>query len=247
MTRRHLAALALLGLALSLVAYVVGSAVLGRREAPPPLETAGHEPVRDGCLQEHGFNLCDQGTATLKSFWLQHRELLGEPLSGFDGHSQTFRYGRLSYAPEHPAGWEVELTNEGLQALLAQGLTPQPEAPLHPAVAAWLVPQTEVGHEATRIVGRVLSPALCDGTTRQCRQYTDKQLFLFAPDTTNVTEIHRAPLGLLGLYPDAETPQAQLEPDVVRWPLVPAGLLALLGLLLLTRRPRGVRTSPYTI
>ena len=103
------------------------------------------------------------------------------------------------------------------------------------------------GPPSARIVGRVLSPALCDQAQRQCRQYTDKQLFLFAPDTASALEVRRAPLGLTGLYPTAEAGESGPAPAIEPWPLVPASLLALLGLLLLVGQRCGVRPSPYTI
>lgn len=196
----------------------------------------GQEQPREGCLLENGFNVCDYGTATLKAAYLRHRDLLGEPLSGFDARCQLFRFNRLCFNPANPDGWQVEFANAGLQDLQVNGFTPQPGAELHPAVRDWLISQLEIGVDTTRLIGRVISPPVCDKATNRCRQWTDKALFLFPAEAVSASQVQRAPLGLSSVPRTAST-----EPTATKQlPLLVVGLALLVGLVLLlsARRPQ---------
>ena len=101
-------------LTLALLTLTAAAALLVRAFGPtnpteatatsPDRSPVGTEVPREGCLHENGLNVCAYGEANLRDAYLRHRELLGEPLTSFDSRGQTFRFGRLTYAPGNPPG-----------------------------------------------------------------------------------------------------------------------------------------------
>jgi hypothetical protein len=212
-----------------------GPDVALRPEAAP----VGQEQPRERCAYENGINVCDYGDATLKDVYLRYAEFLGEPVGGFDSRCQTFRFNKLCFNPANPPGWQIEFSNAGLADLQANGLVPLPGAELHPAVRDWLIGQVESGLDTRRVVGRIISPAICDKA--RCRQWTDKSLFVFAADATAASQVQRAPLGLWSV--PRPQPTQTTSPGLLL--LVGAGTLAAVGAVLLLIG-RGSR-QPVTI
>ncbi len=240
---RLLSVLLLLGAGTCLTIALLGPV---RAEPSPPPEAprialpSGTEVPREGCLFKNGFNVCDYGDATVKEAYLQFEALLGDPLSGFDARCQTFNGGRLCYTPGNPAAWRVQWDNLGAQDAVARGLTLQPNAEPHPALRDWLIGQMELGLDTTRVVGRILTPPVCDRTTRTCKQYTDKQVFLFPEDATWGVDVQRAPLGAWSLHLPNHTRPAPSASGPSPLLVGASALLALLGgVLLLGRRGSG--------
>jgi hypothetical protein len=85
----------LLGLAAGLVAWTL----LGSRTVPQVVDTAGQEEPQADALYVNGWNVGNYGEALVKDTYVRYHDLLGEPLSTFDGQCQSFRLGRLCYTP----------------------------------------------------------------------------------------------------------------------------------------------------
>lgn len=235
--------------AAGLAALLSGVLVSGASEASLPQATnlSGREVPREGCLFVNGWNVCSYGEAALKDHYLRYQDLLGDPVSAFDSRCQTFRFGRLCYSAGNPPEWRVEFANLGLQDLQARGVSPQPGAEPHPAVRDWLISQLEVGLDTTRIVGRTVSQPVCDKTSGRCRQWTDKQLFLFPTDASAGHEVQRAPLGAWSLRPQPIDQPAESR-VIAPVPLAAGVVLILVGLagLMLSGRSAGGR-GPVTV
>ncbi len=201
---------------------------------------SGTESPREGCLLKNGFNICNYGDATMKDTYLRFEPLLGDPLSGFDARCQTFNGGRLCYSPGNPPDWRVQWANLGADAAIARGLTLQPNAEPHPALRDWLIGQMEVGLDTTRVVGRMLTPPLCDRATGWCTQYADKQAFRFPADARSGAEVQRLPLGALSVHPSTEERPSSSASAPSSLLIGVSALLALLGgAVLLSRRGSG--------
>lgn len=217
-----------------------GAAVLQPSPLTPTADAlpVGTDTPRANCDVVNGWNVCDYGVANLRDAYLRDADLLGEPVSGFDSHIQRFRFGALTYNPANPADWKVEVANLGLADLKANGMLPNYGAELHPAVRDWLLLQGDNGLDTPRTIGRVISAPVCDAT--RCRQWTEKQLFIFPPQATAATQVQRAPLGM---WSNPVPP-----PTANPLPILPIGAgVALVGgcALLVTRRRQP--TSGITI
>src|SRR5690348_8019247 len=94
-------------------AFILAFPFLGlpnRPTAGPPLvvDTTGSEAPEQGAVHENGWNVANYDAATIKDTYLRYQGLLGEPVSGFDGRCQSFRFGRLCYHPDNPDDWQAE-------------------------------------------------------------------------------------------------------------------------------------------
>jgi hypothetical protein len=229
-------------------AVIATAVLLGRSESASsnvPTTTGTQSPA-EGCLFENGWNVCDFGEADVKDVYLRYRGFLGEPISGFDARCQTFRFGRLCYTAGNASDWKVELANLGYQDMLAQGYTPQPGSSPDPALRDWLITQMEAGVDITRLVGRVISEPVCERASQgECRQWTDKGLFVFPRGASAERQIQRAPLGLHFSHP--RTREAAPAIDLRRAALVLLALLGMAGLLFLTSRGGASGRSARTI
>lgn len=174
----------------------------------------GTETPREGCDHLNGFNVCNFQDATLRDVHLKYAELLGEPVASFDFTGQVFRFGKLTYSPGAPEGWKVQFANLGLDDLRLNGLTSQPGSESHPAVRDWLQSQHELGLDIPRVVGRPLSPPVCNRTSGECRQWFDKTVFLFPQDAVSGTVVRRDELGLRLLPQPAPTAVPSLVPTL---------------------------------
>lgn len=209
----------------------------------------GHEAPQQGCLYDNGYNICPYGEANLRDAYLEHRELLGPPLSSFDSRSQVFLFGKLVYTPGNSEKWKVELSNEGLSHLIRNGYGPQPGSQMHPAVSDYLRAQQEVGVDTVRTSGRIISPALRDPVTGLCRQWADKAVYQFPCDAESGTMVQRLALGLESIpapLPIATAVTVVAEPAPA-YPFELASsaiVLAIAAVVLLTRltrrRPSGL-------
>ncbi len=203
-----------------------------------PLQTAGSEPPEKDSVYGNGWNVRNVGGARLEYAYLRFRAWLGEPISAFDGQCQSFRFARLCYNPGNKEDWQIELTNGGWEDMLLEGYTPKPGSPPHPAVRHWKLAQLEGGADLTRIVGRTISDPICDVTSKLCKQWTDKQLFLFEQDAVTGDHVQRAPLGLWLVYPQSRvtaTLPSELVPSQSPLPtLAVSAVLVLAGVSLLT-------------
>ncbi len=240
----------LLGGTLMLLSITVaGSALLASAPRPivvAPLDTSGHEAPQDDAFYENGWNVANVGESGFKDRYLDMKAWLGEPIRGFDGQCQTFRFGRLCYDPAKPDGWKVELANAALEDIQVEGFTPKPGSTPHPALRAWKLDQLEAGADLTRLVGRTISDPVCDHKLHQCRQWTDKQLFLFPENAVSGEQVQRTPLGLWLTYP-ATRAAAEVPPEVIQQSstlpaFVASAILALAGVAALASR-RGMGSS----
>ena len=198
--------------------------------------TQGSEQPQEGALYQNGWVVANVGHATFMDADLRYGEFLGEPISSFDGHCQTFRLGRLCYQQSNPPDWQVELDNLGLQDLQVEGRTPHPGSAPHPALRDWITSEMEAGVDTTRVVGRILGDPVCD-KDGQCRQWTDKQLFLLKQNAVTGDGVERAPLGLWLTHPQTRPTTVYIQHPVDYRLVVAAAAAALLGLLILTIRP----------
>lgn len=201
MIRKSAISAILLLLVLPVVAVAVFRASPEAAAAPLQPPMTGNEQPREGCFFSNGFNVCNYGEANLKDTYLRFKDYLGAPLSSFDSWSQLFVFGKLSYNPGNPAGWKVEIANMGLMDYQARGFTAQPGSEPHPALRDWLISQLEVNVDTGRLVGRIISPPLCDNATGMCRQWTDKQAFVFPKDAISGSQVQRVDLGLSTVHP----------------------------------------------
>ena len=234
--------LILLGLAAGASGFM---ASVPRPVVVEPLDTGGHEAPVEGSLYDNGWNVMNHGESGLKDTYLRLRHWLGEPISSFDGQCQSFRFGRLCYDPGKPEDWRIELSNSGWEDMLVEGYSPKPGSTPHPAVRDWKLSQLENGADLTRLVGRTISDPICDQKSHQCRQWTDKQLFLFEENAISDDRVQRAPLGLWLVYPQARA-AATLPSEIVPSPppvpsLAIAGMLVVagVGLMLIRGGARG--------
>lgn len=229
-----------------LAATLAGGALLNG-SAPKPaalaLDTSGHETPQDGAYFENGWNVANTGAADLMDRYLRYQSFLGEPVSGFNGQCQSFRFGRLCYQPANPSDWKVELANVGLEDLQVQGYSAQPGRDPHPALRDWLYMQLEAGVDLTRVVGRLLSESICDARTRLCRQWADKQVFQFPQDSLTADQVQRLPVGLWLSHPQARPApvagSSESASPLSPWPWALVVVLVLVGLLVLMRRSVG--------
>jgi hypothetical protein len=242
--------------------YIVGAALLAAsglllfwnwpRETPPPApvyaqvpDYAGTEERQDDAYFENGWNVSNVGAIRLKDFFFRFQPFLNDPVGGFDGRSQAFRFGRLTFNPANPPDWQIELDNLGQQDMQIEGYTPQPGRSPHPAVRDWLIGQLEAGLDVVRLVGRFISDPVCDKKTRRCRQWTEKQRFEFEEDAVTADQVRRAPLGLWFTHPKTrpvERPQEPIAPPqpTINYPSMGlAAVLGLVGLLLFIARGEG--------
>ena len=230
MRSRFTVSLVLIAAALALTGFALLTPGSAAQQVPSSPSWEGHDPPQQGCLLLRGWNVCDYGDAAIKDVYLRYQDYLGDPISGFDGRSQSFQFGRLTYNPANPADFRVQLDNLGLQDLQAQGRLPQPGAALHPAVRDWIVSLQEVGVDPLRLVGRAISPAICVAKTQTCMQYFDKQVFTFPATATRAADVQRRPLGELLSHPQlvtATSTQSSWPPRTML--LGVAGLLGLAG------------------
>jgi hypothetical protein len=187
---------------------------------------------REGCLLENGWNVCNYGDAEIKDAYLRQQELLGEPISGFDSRCQTFRFGRLCYNAANAKEWRVEWANLGLQDYTAKGYVPQPGTEPHAAVRDYLIAAMEVGIDIPRTVGRLISQPVCDRGL--CRQWSDKQVWIFPQDAQSWHQVQRAPLGLEHSHPRVADGSGGAIGNAV--PLIAGIGLGLAGIALLVSR-----------
>jgi len=232
-------------LLIAVAAGLVGWTYVRASDRPSELliDTAGREEPAEGALLENGWRIEDRGEANLKEVYLRNQGFLGEPVTGFDGATQTFRLGRLGYQPNNPPDWKIEFANLGWLDMQTSGLTPNPGRTPHPALRDWLQAQLEVGLDLPRVVGRIISEPVCEGGS--CRQWTDKQRFQFPREALTADQVQRAPLGLWLSYP-ASRPHtvAAGQATVPPVPLILAGVCGLLGLALLRARGGPDRIIP---
>lgn len=229
-----------------LAAASMATGVLGALPRPvrtPVVDTSGHETPLEGALYLNGFNIEDFDGASILDTYRRFQDLLGQPISGFDGSSQSFTFGRLTYLPGNAPDWQVQLDNVGLEELQLEGYTPKPGATPHPAVRDWLVSQYELGTDLTRAVGRIISDPICNARN-ECKQYADKQEFLFSRSALTADQVQRAPLGVWLAHPQvryaAETPTLTAPAIRQQAPaLVLGAFFALLGLAVTRGRPQG--------
>lgn len=211
--------------------------VIGARPATVVVQTtntSGQEKPEDGAFYANGWNVANIGNARIMDAYLRYQSLLAEPISAFDGRCQNFRLGRLCFEPGNPPDWQVQFDNLGLDDLHVEGRTEKVDAAPHPAVRDWVMTQMEAGVDVLRVVGRFLSDPVCDPRTGECRQWTDKQLFLFPKDALTADQVHRAPLGLWLSHPQTRPTEIVVASPHVNLPLTAlALLLALTGILTL--------------
>lgn len=236
---RVVTVIGLLSLATALAAW----AVIGARQTPQYLDTAGQEEPLADAVYENGWNVANHENARIQDTYLSYRRFLGEPITGFDGQCQSFRLGRLCYAPGNPPDWRIELANLGADELEVEGYTAKPGATLHPAVRDYRLSQLELGVDLGRVFGRVISDPICDKRTRTCKQFTDKALFLFDEQAVSGDQVQRAPLGLWRTYPRTRpTGNTESIMPVQPLPLIAAGVgvVVALWLLLASQSRRGL-------
>jgi hypothetical protein len=240
-------ALVLLGLACAIFALSALDVLPRQPVLAQVLDTSGNEEPLDGALPLNGWNVANYEQIRLKDFYQRHEGFLGEPLSGFDGRTQTFRLGRITYGPGKAAEWQLELENLGFLDMQLEGYTPRLGSSPHPAVRDWLLAQQDVGTDLTRVVGRTISEAICERKSKQCSQWTDKQRFLFRQDALTGDEVQRAPLGLWLSHPRSRPVLVSGEP-VERHPNVAlillAAVLAVLAVSLLRGQSGGRIDAP---
>lgn len=205
----------------------------------PKVATAGNEQPKDGAILVNGWLIENHGSARILDSWERYQAFLSEPISGWDGKSQRFRGGELVYTPGNPPDWQVEFSSLGWRMMQTGGFTPSPGQTPHPALRLLIQSQIEVGIDAPRVIGRVISIPLCrDGW---CWQYTDKQAFFLPEDAASADLVQRIPVGLCLAYPvncAATTTKSAPRPGFdLR--LAVAVALGAIGLLML----RGVGTN----
>lgn len=243
-------------LVLSLVGLVlIGFAALSTTKtqgavAPSPTPPTGNEQGRPGATLENGFNVANIGPCTFQEFYKKAWNVLGEPVSGFDGVKQWFQYGQLVCLPDSPAGQQVALANLGYTELRSTGRLPQSNAALDPAVQDFLAISLERGGiDPAVYFGEPISPPLCDSSSGRCVQYTEKTRFEFQQGATSGEAVTRSPLGLWQSHPESrpEYVQAKLQASMhtqVRMPILLAGIASLAaGALLLLTGAAGLRAS----
>lgn len=226
--------------AAALVVFALSQPAADADTAMPADPWLGDEAPQPSCLHDHGWNICNFGEATIKDTYLRYKTYLGRPVGSFDSRCQTFELGRLCFNAANPDDWQVEVDNLGLTDLTSQGYVPRPGASPHPAVRDWLLSLTEVGVDAWRVVGRILSGPVCEDD--QCIQWADKTRFSFPEEAVSAAEVQRDPLGSWMTHPRQSATSDASQPRRMLLPLVGAGVLAVVGLALtMTRRRAGPR------
>ncbi len=234
----------LLGVALVLWLFLTA---LPRPVVVQAVATTGQEHPEEGALLENGWLIKNHGDASMHDVYLRYQSFLGEPLAGFDGQRQAFRFGRLVYQPSNPQDWKVEFDNLGWLDMQVAGYTPRPGQTPHPALRDWLLTELEAGWDMPRLVGRIISEPKCDKRTRQCVQWTDKQRFHFAEGALTAAEVQRQPLGLWLTHPSTRE-QKMIVPEQAWWErsgfvLLAALLFVLVGFLIWRPRRGGQRMA----
>jgi hypothetical protein len=205
--------------------WLVYLALSGTRAAvAEPLNTSGHEAPITGALFSNGWNVADISGVGFRAFYERWRDLFGEPTTGFDGLQQCFTFACLRVNPANPPDWRIEIVNAGQQAMLAEGWTPTPGRTPHRAVRDWVLHQLELGVDVPRLVGRFISEPVCQ--KKLCRQFSEKQLFVFGEDATSFDEVRREPVGLWLSHPRSREPQVN-EDRSISYPLLALGVVLL--------------------
>ena len=243
--KKLMIALVVIGVAYGVLALKTDMPLLPQRtKTVAELTTTGSEESEAGALLINGWLVKDIGPARMRAFWERYQPWLGEPIGPFDGRSQMFRMGKLTYTASNPDGWQVELDNLGWQDLALRGLMATPGSEPHSAVRAWLIAQLDVGTDVPRLVGRVISPAICDHKGR-CSQWADKARLDFAKEATSAEAVSRAPLGLYLSYPRTRSVDVPDGPIATTGQLLGgAAVVLMIGLLLLGRGGRTGRRPP---
>jgi len=122
-----------------------GKGELQAQALPPPRLPAGQEQARPGATLENGWAVSNIGGCTFLDFYQKAANVLGAPVTGFDGISQTFAYGQLVCQPNNPAGQQVVLANLGYSELRSTGRLPLPHSPLAPAAQDFILSSLERG------------------------------------------------------------------------------------------------------
>lgn len=240
-----------ISMALALIALSVTAAIGPHISAAPKewtVNTAGSEQPLPSALLVNGWVVANWGEARALDTYLRYELFLGEPISPWDGKQQTFRNARLVYTPGNPPDWRIEFASLGRADMEIEGYMPKTGSVPHPAVRDWLQIHHEAGMDTTRLTGRLISEAICDGRTRRCIQWTEKARFEFPGDATSGEQVQRQPLGLWMAYPSARSIRGQGSSS---WPELPQLLavgapLVLLFVLLLRGRP-SADGSPLTV
>ena len=242
----------MLSLKTLLIPVGLGTLLLGGTVLPgsthpthPVVVTAGQEVPHEGALYRNGWNVQNLGDARILDVYQRYQPFLGEPVSPFDGTSQYFRFGFLTYQPANPEGWQVEVGNGGLEDLQLSGYTPQRQAHPHPALRDWLQFQRENGVDTVRLIGPVISEPLCDKKAQSCTQWTMKARFSFPETDLTGERVQRHPVGLWLSHPSVRTSTAQSPAGWfhLNLPSLLAGSsLALLGVLWQLRSSRTGRS-----
>lgn len=230
------AALVLLLSASALASALLRSDASTAAESPAMRVPVGQEEPRPDAAFVNGFNVANIGACAFQEAYSRAALLLGPPIAGFTGRSQSFVYGRLVCVLDAPPEQRVQWANLGLDEMRLRGLLPQPGSEPAPAVRAHLLGALETGLDPAEIFGRVLSAPVCNGDGR-CRQYTDKQVLLFERDATAADAASWAPLGLWHRHPDRS--ERAGTSGVGRWPLLILGAAGCLGGLALLLHGRG--------
>jgi hypothetical protein len=220
-------------------AAIVVSGLVVPAPSAPYADTAGREEPLPGALFENGWNIHNHGDALFRDTFIRYRSFLGEPVSGFDAHCQTFRLGRLCFNAGNRPDWRVEFANLGALDMAVEGYTPNPGRAPHPALRDWLVAQIEVGLDTTRLVGRIISDPVCDRGTRRCVQWAEKQRFEFEASAIAADAVQRQPLGLWLTHPKARPAATPVATGLDLPRVLLACAVALIGLALLARAMRG--------
>ncbi|HLZ25391.1 MAG TPA: hypothetical protein VKQ30_24985 [Ktedonobacterales bacterium] len=236
-----LVAVVLIVVGLALLPLSVLSRVRGAvSDVPPPPLPVGHELARPGATLENGWAIANISPCTFLDVYQKAANVLGEPVSGFDGVAQWFEYAQLICQPNNPPGQQVVLANLGYSELRSLGKIPQPGAPLAPAPQDFiLLSLGRGGIDPQTYFGEPISPPLCDTKTNQCVQYLEKTALSFDQSAASGEQVNRQPLGLWQSH--AETRPAYVraravaaQRKLVRWPFLLTGLGCLVaGLLLL--------------
>jgi hypothetical protein len=229
-------------LPLSVLPVLVGGKSAGPQEAPPPVLPVGHDQARPGATIENGWSVSNIPPCTFLDVYTKAADVLGPPVSGFDGVNEWFEYGELVCIPGNPAGQQVVLANIGYFELRSTGQLPLSDSPLDPAVQDFVLSSLERGGIDPGIYfGEPISGPLCD-KGGHCVQYLEKTRLEFPQGATSGEQVVRSPLGLWQSHPESRPSylHAKLQAATratVRLPLLIAGLCCLgLGVALLAQR-----------
>jgi hypothetical protein len=189
----------------ALVPIGVGVMVLGGSLQKAPTEnvfdTSGQEVAQEGAIYLNGWNVQNHYDAKIKDTYTRYQDLLGEPVSGWNGTSQSFRFGKLIYTPSRPDDWKIEFGNTGMEDLQVNGYTPQLNSTPHPALRDWLQSRNEDGMDIVRVIGPIISQPTCDKKANICRQWSAKSSFSFPADSLDGQNVVRLPVGLWLSHP----------------------------------------------